>query len=276
VSDALRQVSIGSASLSVADCGRGPPLLLVHGFPLDHAMWRGQIAALAARMRVMAPDLRGFGGSSGVAPGAATTMEQFADDLAALLDAMGVAEPVVFCGLSMGGYIAWPFVRKHGARVRGLILCDTRAAADAPAAAAARLENARRVMEEGPGILAGAMLPKLFSAKTLETRPELVASVRATILAAQPAGVAAALRGMAQRPDATPWLPAIDCPTLVVVGAEDVLTPPDQMVAMAAGIPGARVAIVPEAGHMAPLERPDAVNAAIAEFLDGLPPLRGP
>jgi 3-oxoadipate enol-lactonase len=275
VSEPLRYVSIGTASLAVAEGGCGPPMLLVHGFPLDHGMWGAQIRALSSRVRVIAPDLRGFGQSSGVASDAVITMQQFADDLAALLDAMHVAEPVVYCGLSMGGYIAWPFARKYAARLRGLVLCDTRAAADAQAAAAARLENARRVLAEGPGVLAGAMLPKLFSAKTRDAHPELVEALRATILAAQPAGVAAALRGMAQRPDATGWLSAIDCPTLAIVGEEDVRTTPDEMRSMAANLPHARMQTIPGAGHMAPLEQPDAVNAAIAAFLDALPPATG-
>jgi 3-oxoadipate enol-lactonase len=240
---------------------------LVHGFPLDHSMWHGQIDGLARHRRVIAPDLRGFGRSSGVEPGSVTSMDQFADDLALLLDAMGVDEPVVYCGLSMGGYIAWPFVRKHRRRLGGLILCDTRCESDAPAAAAARLENARRVMEEGSGVLAGTMLPKLFAARTLAARPELVAGIRAVIEAAPPAGVAAALRGMARRPDATAWLSEIDCPTLVVVGAEDALTTPEQMRAIAARIPQAQIVEIHDAGHIAPYEQPNAFNAAVEAFL---------
>lgn len=120
----LKQIDIAGTTLSVADVGHGPPILFVHGFPLDHSMWRHQIAELSRDHRCIAPDLRGFGQSRVTA--GKVSMEQFADDLAELLDALGVTEPVVFCGLSMGGYIAWPFVRRHATRLRALILCDTR------------------------------------------------------------------------------------------------------------------------------------------------------
>src|SRR5262245_22137150 len=121
----MPQISVGSVSLNVLDEGRGHPLLLVHGFPLDHSMWKGQIGELSKNFRVIAPDLRGFGQSSPISgDDAVVTMAQFADDLAALLAAMSVAEPVTFCGLSMGGYIAWQFAARNPQRLARLILCD--------------------------------------------------------------------------------------------------------------------------------------------------------
>ncbi len=203
----MKKVPVHGADLATVDQGSGPPVLLVHAFPLDHSMWDAQIAALASRHRVIAPDLRGFG-QSPVSEGT-VTMEQFADDLAGLLDGLGVSEPVVYCGLSMGGYIGWQFYRKHPARVRAMILCDTRAVADTPEARAARIEMIDRVLREGPEPVAQTMIPKLLAGSTLGTHPEVAASVHRMIVANDPRGIAAAARGMFERPDATELLSEI-------------------------------------------------------------------
>lgn len=261
----MSTVRCGDIELNVTDVGAGPPVLLVHGFPLDHTMWQGQIDALSRHYRVIAPDLRGFG-RSGVTPGA-VTMEQFADDLALLLDALGVTRPVALCGLSMGGYIAWQFQRKHSARLRQLVLCDTKAAADTPESARARGQTAAKVLAEGTGVLVDAMLPKLIGKATAERQPAVVAALRQSILAAPPEGVAAALRGMAVRPDVTSDLPGIRTPTLVIVGAEDAISPAAEMRAIAAALPQSEFAEVAGVGHMAPLEDPATVNAALLKFL---------
>jgi pimeloyl-ACP methyl ester carboxylesterase len=269
----MKTLTVNGVRLATVDRGSGPPVLLVHGFPLDHSMWEGQIEALSGRFRVIAPDLRGFGQSGERCLPSfpdTITMDQFADDLAALVDALGVGGPVVLCGLSMGGYIAFAFCRKYPARLRGLILCDTRAAADAPEAAAGRLETAERVLREGPGFVADSMLPKLLAPDTLAGRPEIVAAVRKVILATDPRGIAAALRGMRERPDSTPLLAQIACPTLVVVGQEDGLSPPETMQALARQIPNSRFVTIPGAGHLSPVEQPAATTAAITGFLDSL------
>jgi len=264
----MQTAVIGDVSLAYRDAGQGPPLVLVHGFPLDHSMWAGQMDVLARRWRVIVPDLRGFG-QSGVTDGT-VTMEQFADDLAALLDHLQIREPVVLCGLSMGGYIAFAFWRKHAARLRGLILCDTRSAADTPEGAAGRQAMADRVLKEGPRSVVEMMAPKLFSPKTLAERPQLAEAMKQVMLRTDPRGIAAAARGMAQRPDATPDLPKIACRTLVLVGEDDAISPAAEMRGIAERIPQARLAIIPRAGHMAPLERPAEVNQAIDEFLISL------
>ena len=264
----IRTQTIGSVELAFVDSGEGTPVLLIHGFPLDHAMWSAQIDALGAHYRVIAPDLRGFG-ASGVTPGK-VTMEQFADDLAALVDALGIGGPVVVCGLSMGGYVAWQLWRRHAARVRALILCDTRAAADTPEVAAGRLETAERVLREGPGLLVPAMMPKLLAPSSAAARPELAESLGRVIERTDPQGIAAALRGMAERPDVTATLAAITCPTLVVVGNEDAISPPQEMGAIARAIPGARLVEIDGAGHLSPVENPEQVNAAMLEFLAAL------
>jgi 3-oxoadipate enol-lactonase len=261
----MKTIHVNGIDLAAADLGAGRPLVLLHAFPLTHAIWEEQIAALAAAERVVAPDLRGFG-QSGVTPGC-VTMDQFADDLAAMLDALGIAEPVVLAGLSMGGYVALRFFQMHRGRLAGLLLCDTRAAADTPQAAAARRETAARVEQEGPGVLAEAMLPKLLSPATFAGRPEVVERVRRMILGGNARGLAAAARGMAQRPDFTALLPRIDLPVLVIVGGDDAISTPQEMGALARAIPAARYVEIPAAGHLSPLEKPAEVSTAIAEFL---------
>jgi 3-oxoadipate enol-lactonase len=296
----LKTASVNGVEICYADRGAGLPLLLIHGFPLDHTMWAGQIGPPGATTgrgflphaaRIVAPDLRGFGrsvahaekgdsphlckapsgpsGQMGTVPffRDTVTMEQFADDLAGLLDVLGIVEPVALCGLSMGGYIALQFWRKYGSRLRALILCDTRAAADGPDAAAARYAMADRVLRKGPAPLVETMLPRLFSDRTRRKHPELIDGIRRTMLANRPEAIAAANRGMAQRPNMTAALAEIKCPTLVLVGADDVISTPAEMRGMAWAIPNAAFVEIPSAGHLSPLENPAAVNAAIEEFL---------
>ena len=261
----MKQLSMHGHKSSVFDEGNGPPLLFVHGFPLDHTMWRDQLAEFAGAYRVIAPDLRGFGSSE--VGDQAVTMEQFADDMAAILDALGVTEPVTLIGLSMGGYVAWQFLRNYRERLRALVLCDTRAAADSPEVAENRLKVAETVLADGTEALARAMVPKLFAQQTIRTRPAVVDAVRNVILQANPRGVAAAQRAMAARFDATGILKAIDVPTLMIVGEDDVISPPDEMRQIAEAIPGSRLVVIPDAGHMSPLENPAAFNSALSEFL---------
>lgn len=263
----MKTVTLGTNRFAVDDRGSGPPVLFVHGFPLDHTMWQAQCSAFESTYRVIAPDLRGFGASD-VTIGT-VTMEQMADDCAAILDALGVAEPVALIGLSMGGYVAWQFLRKHAARLGKLVLCDTRAAADTPQGGETRLKMAEHVLAHGTSAVAEAMLPKLFAPSTAERHPHVVDAVRQMILHAPPQGVAAAQRGMAQRLDMTAMLPTIKTQTLVICGEHDAISPLEEMRGIAADIPGARLAIIRDAGHMAPMENPLAVNAALREFLAG-------
>lgn len=261
----MKRVVVGGESFALRDEGRGPPVLLVHGFPLDHTMWAAQIEALASSHRVIAPDLRGFGGS--VVTAGKVTMARMADDLAALLDALDVSEPLTYAGFSMGGYAGWPFLRAHRRRVARLVLCDTRAVGDTAEAAKARLAMADRVEAEGSAVAADAMLPKLLAPGRAERDPALAQRVREMILATDPRGIAAAQRGMAERTDARADLPLLDLPTLVVVGEHDAISTRGEMGALAAEIPRARLVEVPGAGHTSPMEEPAAVTAALLDFL---------
>ncbi len=263
----MTRIRLSDVELHVVQQGQGMPLLLVHGFPLDHTMWQAQIEALSNDYRVIAPDLRGFGASEVTA--GTVTMERLADDLAELLDGLEITQPVAFCGLSMGGYVAWQFWLRHRTRLGRLILCDTRAAADTEEAARTRLDSADRVLAEGPGFLADAMIEKLFAPACRHQRPDLIAAAQVTMRNTSPIAISATLRGMAARPDCTGWLPRIDVPTLAICGRYDAISTVDEMRGIASRIPGAVFTEIHDAGHMAPLERPEPVNRAIRDFLAG-------
>jgi len=264
----MPSLKINGIRLNLIDEGAGPPLVFLHGFPLDHSMWDGQRREFRSSHRVILPDLRGLGRSE-VSP-VPVTMDLFADDVAALLDNLGIAEPVILCGLSMGGCIAFAFVRRHAQRLRGLILCDCRAVADTAEMVANRRRLAEKVLSDGPTAAAEAMLPRLFGPTTNEKQPQVVDAVRNVIQASSSRDIAAAQLSRAARPDSTPTLPEIKVPTLIVVGEHDVISPPAEMQGIAAAIPGATAVVIPGAGHMAPLEKPDDVNRAIREWMQSL------
>ena len=194
-------------------------------------------------------------------------MATYAADLAALLDALGVDE-VVLCGLSMGGYVAFEFLRRWRERVRGLVLMDTRAEPDGAEGRRARDVAAAMARESGAGAIADAMLPKLLGAGTAARAPEIVARVRRMITETPVPGIVGALSAMRDRPDSTGLLPTLgELPTLVVVGEEDVLTPPDAARRMAQAIPHARLTTLAGAGHLPPVECPSETTTAIRDFL---------
>lgn len=255
--------------LAYEDHGPGPVVVLLHGFPLDRSMWSAQVSDVGSVYRVIAPDLRGHGESA--APEGTYTMETMADDVAEVLDKLGIREPVVLGGLSMGGYVALALIKRWPERFRGLMLMDTRAGADTPDAAGNREGLAARVLADGnAGAVVAAMLPKLFCAYTRQNRGPLIEPVRTVMERTPPRALAGALRGMAARADQTALLPKIKVPTLVLVGADDEITPPAEARKMADAIPNAQLAVIPDAGHLAPLENAAASNEAILEFLRGL------
>jgi pimeloyl-ACP methyl ester carboxylesterase len=263
----LHTIDTSHGPISVNDSGTGLPLVLLHGFPLDHTMWEHQISRFSTSHRVVAIDLRGFGKTP--AKEGTMAMSEFAEDVAAVIQALKLGQ-VVLCGLSMGGYIAFAFQEHHRRWLKGLILCDTRALADAPEAAKARRVTAERVFKEGTAFLADTMLPKLFAEKTALTEPAIVEQTRRVIEGSSRAGVAAAARGMAERKDYSNELTGIDVPTLVIVGEADAISPVEEMTSIAHRMPQAELRVIPNAGHMAPLENPAAVNGAIEAFLSRL------
>jgi 3-oxoadipate enol-lactonase len=242
-------------------------LLLVHGFPFNSAMWRPQLQEPPPGWRVIAPDLAGFGGNP---PTDQLSMDGAADDLAALLETLAVSNAVV-CGLSMGGYIAFSMLRRHPALLRALVLCDTRAAADSEEARRGRLESAASVRRQGTAEFLQSMLPKLLSPVTRGRQPGVEEELRRIMEAAPAASVAAALEGLAGRPDSTPLLRSITVPTQIMVGSDDEITPVLDAQFMARGIPGAVLTVIPDAGHVSNLENPASFNRALQGFLDLLP-----
>jgi 3-oxoadipate enol-lactonase len=235
-------------------------LLLLHAFPLDATMWEPQVAALGQHLPVVAPNFPGFGGDTGLMP--VMDMDSAADAAAAALDAAGV-DRAVACGLSMGGYVALAFWRGHRSRVAGLMLANTRAGPDDEAGKERRRALADRLKAEGVGFLVDAP-PPLLSAGASEDLWEWVKR----IIGAQPAGaIASASLGMADRPDSTGDLPAIDVPTLVVTSTDDALIPPEATTPMGDQIPGARLEVIRGAGHLSNLEAPDDFNRLLREHL---------
>jgi len=248
------------------DSGSGSEaVLLLHAFPLNAGMWAGQVAALSARYRVIAPDFPGFGGSD-ARPGP-STMQVLAADAFDLLGRLRVERAAVV-GLSMGGYVAFELFRQRPEFVTALALCDTRAGADTSDGAKGREAFALEALDKGLAWVADQLRPKLLGPRA---NAQVVSTVRAQIASATPAGVAAAQRGMAARPDSTPTLATVRCPTLVLVGTEDVLTPPAESRRMAAAIAGARLVEFEGVGHLSNLEGPEAFNQALLGFLDSLP-----
>lgn len=255
--------------LAYSDTRTPPAVVLLHGFPLSREMWVQQLGVLGANYRVIAPDLRGHGDSP--APKGTYTMDEMADDVVELLDHLGVNGPVALGGLSMGGYVALSLVLRHPERVAALLLMDTRAGADTPEAAKGREETARQVLRDGNGdAIIQTMVPRLFGRTTREKHPDRVEAMLAVMEKTSAQGIAGALRGMAVRPDRRVELAGIKVPTLVMVGEDDIISPPEEVREMAAAIPSARFEVIPAAGHMAPFENPDAANRAILGFLEGL------
>ena len=260
------RATVNNTNIGYEDHGIGQPILFLHAFPLNRSMWSGELVTLLAeeRYRLVALDWRGFGESDITSD--ISTMEQFADDVAGLMDVLGMQDAIL-CALSMGGYAAFAFLRKYPQRLKGLILADTRPGADTAEGRANRENVARLALSEGTGAIADLQLPKLISENTRQHRPEVEARIRQMINAATPQGIAAASRGMAQRTDSTDLLPTITCPTLVLVGEHDVLTPPDVVQDYASNIPNAQFAVIPDAGHLSNLEQPEAFIQAVSGFL---------
>lgn len=261
-------IALGSEiEIAYDDVGVGPPLVLIHGFPHHRGLWAPQLGALVDRCRCIAPDLRGFGDTPPAGP---YSVDRYADDVAALLDRLGV-ERAVIGGLSMGGYVAMAFLRRHPDRVRGLVLADTKAGADPEPAQAKRERVAARLdAEQTTDALVDEVLPALTGPTTQDSRPEVVDRVTALVRACPPAAAAWAQRAMAARPDSLETLAGTDVPALVVRGAEDALATREDADAMVAALQRGRLVVLEGAGHLTALEVPDDLTAALRGFLDDL------
>jgi len=260
----MTSIRINDINLAYTDVGAGPPIVLIHGYPFNRSLWTEQTEALNSKYRVVAPDLRGFGESDS-SEGTAT-MARMAEDVAALMDALAI-EQAVIGGLSMGGYVALAFARMFPARVKALVLADTRAQADSEEGKQTRHQQAEKALSEGMAGIADAMLPKLLTPDTVSKRPELVKRVRDMMLKTKPEGAAAALLGMAERDDQTEFISSIRVPALILVGREDAITPVADSEKMQSRIEGSRLVVIENAGHVSNLEQTEQFNDALLGFL---------
>ncbi len=253
-------------ALAYDDRGGGPPLVLVHAFPLDRRMWEAQ-AELSAVCRLLTPDVPGLG-ESPLPPGG-WTVDSFADTLAEWLTALGTDKAVVG-GLSMGGYVALAFARRHPARVHGLLLADTRAEADSDEAKANRAKAIELVNTKGPTALVEQMLPKMLSDATRQHNTRVEARVRELAGSQTADGVAAALAALRDRPDSLSALSAFRFPVLVIVGGQDAITPPAAAEAMAERLADVTSETLYGAGHMTNLEATAPFNLAVHRWLTAI------
>jgi pimeloyl-ACP methyl ester carboxylesterase len=262
----LRYLDIPAAATPGSRGRAAGTLVLLHGFPLSGRMWEPQLALAEQGWRIIVPHLRGFDEGVDAHGRSATSMDDYAGDVIDLLDALHV-EQAVIGGFSMGGYVTFALLRLAASYFHGLILADTRPQADTPEGVQARQRMLTLVREKGPVAVADDMLPKLLGESTRRHRPDLVEDVRAIMLTNGTETIAGAITAMMTRPDSTPMLSSIKLPTLIVVGEEDVLTPPQLSVDMHRAIAGSDLVRIPAAGHMSNLEQPSAFNDALRTFL---------
>ncbi len=251
--------------MAYIDKGSGAPLVLLHAFPLNRCMWNAQMDYLSNWFRIIAPDYHGFGDS----PTAEIpfSLETLADDIAGLLDSLGVSNHIALLGLSMGGYVAFEFVRKYPQRLRAIVLAATHPALDSEAGRQARIEMAEKVRNEGATSLADPMIPRLLGRTTLQTRPELATKIKNLIVRNPPEGIAQGSLAMATRRDSTDLLEQIHLPTLILSGEEDSIVPAMPPAVMHQKIADSTWISIEQCGHLMNLERPDIFNNAVLEFL---------
>jgi pimeloyl-ACP methyl ester carboxylesterase len=257
---------VSDAEIAFDDIGSGLPVVFLHAFPLNRTMWEPQIGALVAECRCIPIDFRGLGDSSNAPP---YSMDRYADDVAGVLDTLQIEQAVVI-GLSMGGYAAFAFWRRHAKRVRGLVLADTRAGADTADGLARRRQMVEVARTQGSTGVANLQIAGLMGKTSREKRPDIYDAIHRMMAQAPVEGVIGALEALMARPDSTATLATIDVPTLIVVGDEDVLTPPKESRSMHEAIAGSRLEVLARAGHLSNVERPAAFNTVVSEFLASL------
>jgi 3-oxoadipate enol-lactonase len=257
---------VSDTEIAFDDIGTGLPLVFVHGFPLNRTMWDPQVGALVAECRCIPIDLRGFGDSSASEP---YSMDRYADDVIGVLDTLQIERGVIV-GHSMGGYVAFALWRRHRARVRALVLANTRATPDTIETVERRRLMIDAVSEQGSSAIANMQIAGLMGKTSRDKRPDVYDAMHRMMAQAPVDGVIGALEAMIARPDSTPTLATLDVPTLIVGGDEDVLVPPKEACALQRAIAGSRLEILKQAGHLANVERPAAFNTVVSEFVASL------
>lgn len=260
------KIRVNNVTLNYTERGlpQGLPIVFIHGFPFNHSTWEPQMKALPNHFRAITYDVRGHG-ESDVGDGQ-YSIEFFVDDLIALMDHL-VIDRAILCGLSMGGYIALRAIERNPERVSGLILCDTRSEADSDEGKVKRSATVRSVKTKGAAFFAEEFVRLVFAPETFETNPLLIASIKEMIEATSPLGICGTALALGGRTDTTKALASIKVPTLVIVGEQDQLTPPDAARAMQSKIAGSELRIIPHAAHLSNLENPVEFNKHLLGFL---------
>jgi 3-oxoadipate enol-lactonase len=269
-----RSMETGRCRVSWLEAGAGWPVILLHAFPLTADMWRRQLESVPAGWRFIAPDMRGFGqtaplpspGGPEPAPAANVTMDDYAADVLSLMDGLEIDDAVVG-GLSMGGYVTFAMFRQAPSRFTRMILADTRSQADTPQVRDGRTRLREVLARDGPRGVADQMLPRLLAESARREGADAVQQTRGMIESSAPAAIDAAIGALMWRPDSTPFLSGISCATLVVVGELDEITPVAEAEAMQRAIPRSALSVIPGAGHLSSLERPEAFSRALGDFL---------
>jgi pimeloyl-ACP methyl ester carboxylesterase len=261
------RVKSGDAEIAYWTVGDGPPVVLLHPFPVNHEFWLPVAEALSTRYRIILPDLRGHG-DSGIGEGPAT-MEKHAADIARVMDDADVGRAPLI-GVSVGGYALFEFWRKHRGRIAALGLCNTKAPADGPEARAGRLQAANDVLDRGTDPFFEGMIQKVLAKTTRETRPDLVDGALRMMNQMSPEDVAQVQRGMAARPDSVETLKTISVPTLLITGDEDNMTGVNEAELMRQHINGSQLKVIPKAGHYSPWEQPEEASRMLRQFLDAV------
>jgi 3-oxoadipate enol-lactonase len=261
----LRKIKSDDAEIAYRVLGEGPPVVLLHPFPVNHEFWLPVAEALASRYRLVLPDMRGHG-DSGVGDGPAS-MEKHAADIARVMDDAEIGRAPLI-GVSIGGYALFGFWRSHRGRVAALGLCNTKAAADGPEARAGRLQAANDVIDRGTEPFFQSMIPRVFARNTREMRPDLVEGALRMMRKMSAEDVAQVQRGMAARPDSVDLLKTINVPTLLVTGGDDILTGANEAELMRQHIPNSQMRVIPKAGHYSPWEQPEDAGRILRQFLD--------
>lgn len=265
----MPEITAAGRKLAYTDSGgSGTPVLALHAFPLNSAMWESQIEALGDRFRFIAPDLTGFGDSDAPEGRDAYSMETWAAEIEALLGELAL-DRVVLVGLSMGGYLSFELLRRMPERFSALVLADTKSEADPPEGIEKRTKQQEMVEAGGRDDLIGALTGALLGGSTIDNKPDVVEKVR-SLMDNPAAGFVGGLEAMKKRPDSTGELAKIDVPTLIVVGENDAVTPPEASRSMHSQIGSSQLVVIPDAGHLSNLEAPEAFNGALAGFLTSL------
>src|SRR5271155_1615063 len=258
----------GDTEINFIELGSGPPVVLLHPFPCCHEFWLPVANLLSDRYRIILPDLSGMGLTTlGSAP---LTVGKHADDIAALCRELKL-EKAVFGGCSIGGYILFELWRSHRDRVRALMLCNTKASADSPEAAAGRIQSKQNIQNNGPVAFCDFFVTICTSEFTQRNRPDVVSAIRHTMRHSTVEGLVANMECLGSRPDSLSTLSTMNVPALIIAGVDDKLSSAADAKAMNDGIRGSQLMTIRETAHYAPFERPEDCAHIMQQFLAGLP-----